>query len=96
MTTDAAPRRWRDGELVHLDVRGLPPPQPLVAVLRLLREQGDAGAPVIVHLERDPLMLYPEPVAAEHEVCHVAEIGWVAQCVSAEPGAVVLRLERPP
>ena len=85
MTADAAPRRWHEGEVVHLDLRGLPPPQPLVAILRLLREQGDPGAPVIVHLERDPLMLYPE----------LAEIGWVAECVSAEPGAVVLRLERP-
>jgi hypothetical protein len=86
MTTDAAPRRWHEGDVVHLDLRGLPPPQPLVAILRLLREQGDPGAPVIVHLERDPLMLYPE----------LAEIGWVAECMSAEPGAVVLRLERPP
>jgi hypothetical protein len=86
MTADASPPRWCEGEVVHLDVRGLPPPQPLVAILRLLREQGDSLVPVVVHLERDPLMLYP----------HLAEIGWVAECVSAEPGAVVLRLEQPP
>ena len=86
MTADTMPRRWHDAVGAHIDVRGLAPPQPLVAILRLLREQGDPGAPVIVHLERDPLMLYPE----------LAEIGWVAECMSAEPGAVVLRLERPP
>lgn len=71
---------------MHLDVRGLPPPQPLVAILRLLRELGEAGSPVTVHLDRDPLMLYPE----------LAEIGWAAERLSAAPGEVVLRLGRRP
>ena len=86
MTADAMPRRWHDVDGLHLDVRGLGPPQPLVAILRLLREMGDGGAPLTVHLDRNPLMLYPE----------LAEIGWDAQCLSAAPGAVVLRLARSP
>ena len=86
MTADTAPPRWHDADGLHLDVRGLSPPQPLVAILRLLREVGEGGAPVIVHLDRDPLMLYPE----------LAEIGWMAERLSAAPGLVVLRLGRAP
>ena len=86
MTTEAMPRRWHDADGEHIDVRALPPPQPLVAILRLVREQGDAGAAVIVHHDRDPLLLYPE----------LAEIGWVAERLEAEPGQVRLRLWRSP
>jgi hypothetical protein len=77
-------KRWHDAAGVHIDVRGLPPPQPLVAILRLLREQGEAGAALIVHHDRDPLLLYAE----------LAEIGWCAERIAGEPGEVVLRLER--
>ena len=52
-------RRWRDAEGEHIDVRGLPPPEPLVAILRLVATAAD-GTPVIVHHDRDPLLLYPE------------------------------------
>lgn len=84
MTTEKTPLRWHDSQGEHIDVRGLPPPQPLVAILGLVREQGDTGPPVIVHHDRDPLLLYPE----------LAEIGWTAQRLPAEAGAVVLRLDR--
>jgi hypothetical protein len=80
-----AGRRWLDADGVHIDVRGLAPPQPLVAILRLLHEQGDAAAAVIVHHDRDPLLLYPE----------LAQIGWVAERIAAEPGEVRLRLLGP-
>lgn len=87
MTADAKQRRWSDAEGEHIDVRGLPPPQPLVAILRLVREQGDVGgAAVIVHHDRDPQLLYAE----------LAEIGWLAERIEAEPGEVRLRLERAP
>ena len=87
MTADAKQRRWSDAEGEHIDVRGLPPPQPLVAILRLVREQGDeGGAAVIVHHDRDPQLLYAE----------LAEIGWLADRIEAEPGEVRLRLERAP
>jgi len=57
-------RRWSDAEGDHIDVRGLSAPQPMVAILRLLAGIDAAGAPrtVIAHLDRDPLMLYPELV----------------------------------
>lgn len=76
-------RRWREGEGVHIDVRGLAPPGPLVAILQLVASISDA-TPVVVHLDRDPLMLYPE----------LAQIGWGAERLPSEPGEVVLRLER--
>ncbi len=78
------PRLWRDAEGVHIDVRGLAPPQPLVAILRLVHEQGAAGSAVLVHHDRDPLLLYAE----------LAEIGWAAERLTAEPGAVRLKLSR--
>ena len=81
-----SPNRWRDADGVHIDVRGSPPPQPLVAILRLVHEQGDSGGPVIVHHDRDPQLLYPE----------LAEIGWVALRIAGEPGEVRLKLQRAP
>ena len=86
MTVEAAPRRWRDAQGEHIDVRGLPPPQPLVAILRLVHDVQDAGTAVFVHHDRDPVMLYPQ----------LAEIGWSAERVQAEVGTVLLRLERNP
>lgn len=76
-------RRWADGDGEHVDVRGLSPPQPLVAIVRLIETIDDSRA-VVAHLDRDPLMLYPE----------LAERGWVAQRVPAPPGEVRLRLTR--
>ncbi|MCC6196319.1 MAG: DUF2249 domain-containing protein [Burkholderiales bacterium] len=78
-----AGKRWVDSEGLHIDVRGLPPPEPLVAILALVRASGDAAA-VIVHHERDPQFLYPE----------LAEIGWCAQRIGAPAGEVRLRLTR--
>ena len=87
MSADTKQRRWHDVDGEHIDVRGLPPPQPLVAILRLVREQGEVGgAAVIVHHDRDPQLLYAE----------LAEIGWLADRIEAEPGEVRLRLERAP
>ena len=84
MTVEAMPRRWRNVQGEHIDVRGLPPPQPLVAILRLVHEQGESGVAVIVHHDRDPLPLYPE----------LAEIGWTATRMPSDAGLVLLRLER--
>ncbi len=86
MTVEATPRRWRDAQGDHIDVRGLPPPQPLVAILRLVHEMQDAGGAVIVHHDRDPSLLYPE----------LAEIGWHAERLDGDAGMVLLRLERDP
>ncbi len=50
---------WQPPEGVHLDVRGLEPPQPMVKILRLI-DSGEAGDILIVHFDRDPIFLYPE------------------------------------
>ena len=84
MTVDPAPRRWRDDQGEHIDVRGLGPPQPLVAILRRVHELGDSGATLIVHHDRDPALLYPE----------LAERGWVAERLDAAPGEVRLLLRQ--
>lgn len=78
-------RRWTDADGVHIDVRGLPPPQPLVAILELVKSMPGA-TPIIVHHERDPQLLYPE----------LAEIGWGAVRLAAPAGEVRLKLERAP
>lgn len=76
-------KRWVNGDGLHIDVRGLPPPEPLVAILELVASV-QAATPVIVHHDREPLLLYPE----------LAERGWSAQRIDAPPGEVRLVLER--
>jgi hypothetical protein len=76
-------KRWREADGVHIDVRGLSPPAPLVAILELVASIRDA-TPVIVHHERDPQMLYPE----------LAELGWTAERIDAPAGEIRLKLER--
>lgn len=83
MTGTPAARQWREAGEAHIDVRGLAPPDPLVAILRLLRTLGDEPC-VVAHLDRDPVLLYPE----------LAQIGWEAERVEGKPGEVRLRLRR--
>jgi hypothetical protein len=83
MTGTPVARQWNESGESHIDVRGLAPPDPLVAILRLLGTLGDE-ARVIAHLDRDPVMLYPE----------LAQMGWEAEHVEGEPGEVRLRLRR--
>ncbi|MBI4273879.1 MAG: DUF2249 domain-containing protein [Rhizobiales bacterium] len=56
---DGASRTWRTADGQHLDVRGLEPPQPMVEVLGLI-DRGEAENVVIVHLDHEPIFLYPE------------------------------------
>jgi hypothetical protein len=83
VTAPSSPRQWVESDGVHVDVRGLPPPQPMTAILSLVASIRDA-TPVVVHHDRDPLYLYPE----------LAEIGWGATRVDAPLGEVRLRLSR--
>ncbi len=78
-----AGKRWTEADGIHIDVRGLPAPEPLVAILELVGSIRDA-TPVIVHHDRDPTMLYPE----------LAELGWSAEPIEGAPGEVRLRLVR--
>jgi len=76
-------RSWPEADGVHIDVRGLEPPGPLVAILRLIDAAGTGT--VIVHHDRDPQLTYPE----------LAERGWAAERVPAPDGEVRLKLRRP-
>ncbi|CAA7624044.1 conserved hypothetical protein [Candidatus Terasakiella magnetica] len=74
---------WREEDGLHIDVRKLPPPNPLVAILRVI--EGITGnETVIVHHEREPQMLAPE----------LAERGWRIARLSKEVVNVRLWLER--
>jgi hypothetical protein len=74
-------RRWHEADGVHIDVRGLDAPRPLVAILQLIDSLPRDRA-VVVHHDRDPLLLYPE----------LAERGWSAEPLDAPAGEVRLRL----
>lgn len=79
----SAARIWVEPDATHIDVRGLPPPQPLLQILRLVA-QLPAQAVLIVHHDREPLLLYPE----------LLEVGWWADRIEGEAGEVRLRLAR--
>lgn len=52
-------RVWRTADAVHVDLRGLEPPEPLVAILRMI-DGGEVDHVLIAHFDRDPVFLYPE------------------------------------
>ena len=68
-------RLWRTADGVHLDVRGLPPPEPMVEILSLI-DRGEVEGPLIVHLDREPIFIYPE----------LEERGWSHEILQSECG----------
>lgn len=52
-------RVWRTPDGLHVDVRGLEPPGPMVEILKLI-DAGDVDSVLIAHLDREPIFLYPE------------------------------------
>lgn len=78
------PRIWRSGDVVHIDVRGLQAPRPLVAILALI-DGGAHDARIVVHHNRDPLYLYPE----------LEDRGWQYQRLPGPEGEVRLDLRGP-
>ena len=56
---------------MHLDVRGLELPEPMVAILRLI-DGGEVENVLIAHLDREPVFLYPE----------LDERGWAHEIIS--------------
>ena len=52
-------RIWRTADAVHLDLRGLEPPEPMVAILQAI-DGGGVDTALIAHLDREPIFLYPE------------------------------------
>lgn len=77
------PRTWSAADGLHLDLRGMAPPGPMVAILSTI-ERGEGGDAFVVHLDRDPVFLYPE----------LAERGFDARAVDGDPGEVRLVIER--
>ncbi|MBI3445813.1 MAG: DUF2249 domain-containing protein [Magnetospirillum sp.] len=74
---------WREDDGIHIDVRKLVPPNPMLAILRLI--EGLSGTDcVVVHHEREPHFLAPE----------LAERGWRIARASNEMVNVRLWLER--
>lgn len=66
----------------HIDVRGLAPPEPMVAILRRIATLSPPEC-LVARLDRDPVFLYPE----------LAEIGWEAQRIASPEGEVRLLLK---
>lgn len=54
-----SPRVWRTVDAVHIDVRDLEPPEPMIAILRTI-DGGTVDTALIAHLDREPIFLYPE------------------------------------
>ena len=78
-----AARIWSEAEGWHIDVSGLEPPEPMLAIISLIETPAIAG-PIIVHHEREPVYLYPE----------LAERGWRWAQIEGDIGEFRLRLER--
>ena len=76
-------RIWSEADGTHIDVRGLTAPQPLVQIMRLVT-QSPPQRVLIAHLDRDPVLLYPE----------LLHLGWWAELAEGEPGEVRLRIAR--
>lgn len=74
---------WCGADGVHIDVRGLSPPAPLIAILRLIESDHHEGA-IIAHLDRDPVHLYPE----------LADRGWSAARLDGQPDEFIFRLHK--
>lgn len=75
-------RVWRTADAVHVDVRGLEPPEPMVIILRLI-DGGEVDAPLIAHLDREPIFLYPE----------LDDRGWAHEIIPSECGDVACENE---
>ena len=80
-------RMWRTADGIHLDLRGLQPPEPMVTVLRTI-ESGEVDTALVGHFDREPIFLYPE----------LEERGWSHEIVESHcgdcEGGFMLRMVR--
>lgn len=82
-------RIWRAADAVHIDVRGLDPPEPMVAILQLI-DSGEVDTALVAHLDREPIFLYPE----------LDDRGWSHELMQSSCGSMdcedgfMLRIER--
>ena len=66
---------WRTAEGIHLDLRGLSPPEPMDTVLRAI-ERGEVGTLLVGHFDSEPIFLYPE----------LEERGWSHEVIDSQCG----------
>jgi broad-specificity NMP kinase len=52
-------RQWRTADAVHLDLRGLEPPESVAVILQAI-DTGGIDCALIAHLDSEPITLYPE------------------------------------
>ena len=83
MTEEPPGKYWRDDGILHIDVRGLGPPEPMVAILFHIEKPEEVG-PVIVHHFCEPIYFYPE----------LTEMGWSYEIIPGEPEEVRLILRQ--
>ena len=76
---------WREDDGIHIDVRKLTPPNPLLSIIRLI-ESITGDQTVVVHHDREPQLLAPE----------LAERGWHIARMASEVVNIRLWLERIP
>jgi hypothetical protein len=53
------PRIWQTADALHMDLRGLEPPEPMVAVLQAI-DGDEVDSALIARFDREPIFLYPE------------------------------------
>lgn len=54
-----APRFWVDGDLLHLDVSALPPPRPMLEVLRFI-DRTSPREDLMIHVPHIPTLLFDD------------------------------------
>ena len=86
--------RWQQEDGVHLDLRGLFPPQPMVEILREI-ESGSVG-PLTVHMDRDPVLLYQELEDRGWSAELLADRASLDEAASADQAPVILVLKPEP
>ena len=52
-------RTWRAADAMHIDLRGLKPPEPTAVVLQTI-ESGKVDTALVGHFDSEPIFLYPE------------------------------------
>lgn len=50
---------WQTADAVHIDLRGLDPPEPMIAILGMI-DGNEVETALVAHLDREPIFLYPE------------------------------------
>lgn len=77
-------KQWRASDGIHLDVRELPPPEPMVAILELIDTLSDDDNLIIVHHFCDPIYIYSE----------LSDRGWSCKIVPGDTDETRLHLRK--